>query len=75
MFISLLNIQLNPYNPKYLPVGGDAFGMDPRLLEQSLKANWKPSDCRDPTSDIPKVGYRHRQNIQLGNVGCICQLP
>jgi hypothetical protein len=46
---------LNPFQPKYIGVGGDANGLVPSLLRESLQAKWKPEDASNPASDIPKV--------------------
>ena len=47
--------KLNPFQPKYIGVGGDANGLIPSLLRDSLQAKWKPEDASNPASDIPKV--------------------
>ncbi|CAL4121765.1 unnamed protein product, partial [Meganyctiphanes norvegica] len=47
---------MNPYKPKYLPIGTDADGMNPEKLREAL-ARWDPLDVRNATEGVPKVMY------------------
>jgi len=48
---------LNPFAPRYIPVRGDADGLIPELLRNSLASKWNQKDSLSSDSDIPKVLY------------------